>query len=330
MRYCVYGLGAIGGCIAAALARSGAAVSAVARNDTLAAVREHGIGLRENRDAPMVRHPIEVAGSLTDLEPVDCVIVAVKATALPAIADDLAAGLPAHGAIVTAMNGVPWWFFDGFGDRMSGHTLRSVDPDGRLASVFPARRVIGAAIHLSAFTAGPGEVVRTSGNRIVVGAAAATSGAAQVDALRSDLRAAGFDTEISTDIRRDIWFKLYGNLALNPVSVLTRQPADRILGDPLARQFVARCVTEANAIGHAIGLGTDQSAEDRLDMTARLGSFRPSMLQDADAGRPIELDALLTSVREIGAELGVPSPNIDVLLGLCRLHGQANGLYQHR
>lgn len=330
MRYCIYGLGAIGGQIAARLARAGATVSGVARNDTLAAIRERGIGLRENRGAPIAWQPIEVAERLTDLPPADCVVVAVKTTALPAIADDLAAGLPAHRSIVTAMNGVPWWFFDGFGGRMRDHRLHSVDPGGRLASAFPARRVIGAAIHLSGFTPAPGEIVRTSGNRIVIGAADPASRAAHAGALRSDLREAGFDVEVSPDIRRDIWFKLYGNVSLNPASVLTRMPVDRILGDPLARDFVARCVTEANAIGRAIGLGIDQSADERLESTARLGSFKPSMLQDAEAGRPIELDALLTSVREIGAALGVPSPNIDALLGLCRLHGEANGLYHRR
>ena len=326
MRIAVYGLGAIGGYIAARLARAGADVCGVARNATLEAVRSRGIGLHEQRGEPASWFPLEVAERLVDLAPVDCVILAVKSPAVAAVAADVASGLQPTGRVVSAMNGVPWWFVDQMPGPLQGLALDAVDPGNRVLEVLPASRVIGAAIHLSAFTAAPGEIVRTGGNRIVVGEAGHHPTFTSAGAVGSVLGDAGFEVEVSADIRRDIWFKLCGNVALNPVSMLTRMPSDRLLADPFVRAFLATCVSEANDVGNAIGVGFSESADERLDGTARLGSFRPSMLQDAEAGRPVEIDAVLAAVREIGEAAGVPTPGLDALLGLCRLHIEAAGL----
>ncbi len=326
MRYCVYGLGAVGGFLAARLARSGADVCGVARGATLAAVRERGLELRE--PSGTTRAEIPVAEHLADLDGVDCVIVAVKATALSAMRDDLRAGLHGDAVVLTAMNGVPWWFTDGFTGPLEGVELPSVDPGRALARMIPADRVIGAAVHLTASVPEPGAVAVGPGTDLVIGAAADGEALQAVArAAARDLTAAAFDVELSHGIRQEVWFKLWGNLSFNPVSMVARANAQQILGDPQLRDFVAACMREAGQIGEKLGFAIDASVEDRLQIAADLGPFRPSMLQDAEAGKPVELDALLTSVHQIGSRLGIPTPAIDALLGLARVHARTHGLY---
>ncbi|TWP38499.1 ketopantoate reductase family protein [Leekyejoonella antrihumi] len=326
MRYCVYGLGAVGGFIAARLARSGADVCGVARGATLQAIHERGIEVRDECD--VARATLPVAERLADLDGVDCVILAVKATALPALLNDLRNGLAGDAVVLTAMNGVPWWFTDGFTGPLNGVALDSVDPSGVLAAAVPAHRVIGSAVHLTCSTPEPGVVAVGSGTKLVIGPA--TSAAPLDEATRTaaeDLVVAGFDVDVTDAIHQEVWFKLWGNLSFNPVSMLTRADAQQILSDALLHDFVARCVGEAKTIGSALGFTTTSSTEERLQIARDLGPFRPSMLQDAEAGKQVELDALLGSVQEIGTLLGVGTPAIDTLLGLSRVHARAHGLY---
>lgn len=326
MRYCVYGLGAVGGFVAARLARSGADVCGVARGATLAAVRERGLELREPTGT--VRAELQVAERLTDLEDVDCVILAVKATALPSLAEDLRAGMGDDTVVLTAMNGVPWWFTDDFPGPLDRVELSSVDPGRALAQAVPADRVIGAAVHLTASVPEPGVVAVGSGTGLVIGAAGVDDALqSATGAAAEDLAAAGFDVERTHRIRQEVWFKLWGNLSFNPVSMVAGANAVQILGDPQLREFVAACMREAGQIGEKLGFTIDASVEDRLQIAADLGPFRPSMLQDAEAGRPVELDALLTSVHEIGDRIGIPTPAIDALLGVSRVHARTHGLY---
>lgn len=327
MRYGVYGLGAMGGCLAGRLVQSGADVCGVARGRTLEVIRQRGLTLQ---DAGGTTHAdLPVADSLADLDRVDCVVVAVKATALPSVVQDLHAHLPDDAVVLTAMNGVPWWFTDGFRGPIDGADLDSVDPGGAMSRCVPATRVIGSAVHLTGSVPAPGTVSIGPGNELMIGAAAPDDRLASVaDDVGKDLTTAGFDVTVTDDVRAEVWYKLWGNLSFNPVAMITAADAAQILADPLSREFVAGCMREAQQIGTRLGFTMEAGVEERLRIAEQLGPFRPSMLQDAEAGKPIELDALLASVREIGALLDLPTPHIDGLLGLARVHARAYGLYR--
>ena len=224
-----------------------------------------------------------------------------------------------------AMNGVPWWFCQDI-PEMGREPLQSVDPGGRIASAISFERVLGCVVHASTATTEPGLVQHRMGQGLIVGEPrGGRSGRAQ--AVVDLLAHAGFDATQSDDVRYDIWYKLWGNMTMNPVSALTGATIDRIHADPQVREFCSAAMREAAALGARIGCGIEQSAEDRHAVTARLGAFKTSMLQDVEAGRPIELDAIVSAVREIGVRLGQPTPHIDILLGLTRLFGRVRGLY---
>jgi len=228
--------------------------------------------------------------------------------------------------VLTAMNGVPWWFLQGFGGPLAGTRLESVDPGGAIAQAIDARRVIGGVVHASCSVDEPGVIRRHFGNGLIVGEPAGGD-TPRLAALADLLRAAGFDTTVSAQIQKDVWYKLWGNMTINPISAFTGATADRILDDDLARGFVSAVMLEAREIGARIGVPIDQTPEDRHAVTRKLGAFKPSMLQDVEAGRSVELDALVASVRELGQLTGVATPFTDALLGLARLHARVRGLY---
>lgn len=188
------------------------------------------------------------------------------------------------------------------------------------------QQVIGCVVHLSSACPRPGLIRPGFGNRLIVGEPAG-GGSARVERLCALLAAAGFEAQASADIRTDIWYKLWGNMTMNPVSALTGATCDKILDDPLVRGFCLAAMAEAAAIGARIGCPITQSGEERMEVTRQLGAFKTSMLQDAEAGKPLEINALVGAVREIGALTGVATPNIDALLGLARLYGRTRGLY---
>jgi 2-dehydropantoate 2-reductase len=227
--------------------------------------------------------------------------------------------------LLPAMNGVPWWLLPAAMPAQA--PLASVDPGGAMLARLPLERVLGCVVHLAASSPSPGRVRHTIGERLIVGEPAGGV-SARVDAVCAALASAGFQAEASADIRIDVWYKLWGNMTINPVSALTGALTDAILDDALVRDFVLRCMTEAAEIGARIGCPIVQSGADRLDLTRELGGFRTSMLQDADAGRTIELDALVTAVHEIAGRVGVAAPNIGALLGLTRLMARGRGLYE--
>jgi len=224
------------------------------------------------------------------------------------------------------MNGVPWWFFDGLPGACQGLALDSVDPGGRARAHIPSAQVVGAVVHLSASSPAPGRVRHGNGNALIIGQALGGVDE-RVQALAALLSDAGLSVTASDRIQREVWFKLWGNMTMNPVSALTGAPCDRILDDPLVRGFCSAVMLEAQAIGAAFGIPIDQDPEQRHAVTRKLGSFKTSMLQDLLAGRPLEIDALVAAVREIGAHLRLPTPSIDALLGLTRLMARERGLY---
>jgi 2-dehydropantoate 2-reductase len=318
MRICVVGAGAIGGVIAAGLAGTGADgdVSVLARGATLAAIRTGGLRVESPGGTVTAKLPASDDGA--ELGEQDVVIIAVKAQSLPAAVASVGPLLGAGTAVLSTLNGVPWWFLDGFGGPCAGQHLNSVDPGGRIASAIPVNRVIGGTVHMSASSPEPGVIRRYAGNGLIIGEPDG-SDSPRVRALAGVLRDAGFDITVSSHIREDIWYKLWGNLTVNPVSALTGATADQILDDDLVRVFCESAMLEAREIGARIGCPIDQTPADRSAVTRKLGSFRTSMLQDADAGRTLELDALTGAVREIGALVGVPTPSVDALHGLTRL-----------
>ena len=328
-KICIYGAGAIGGWLGARLAAQGVTVSAVARGATLAALRTHGLRLREaGADGAVAERAfaVQASDSPFDLGPQDLVIVAVKAPAMAEVARGIAPLLGPDTVVLTAMNGVPWWFLQGFGGALAGTPLESVDPGGAIAQAIDARRVIGGVVHASCSIDEPGAVRRHFGNGLIMGEPAGGD-TPRLQALAALLRAAGFDTTVSPQIQKDVWYKLWGNMTINPISAFTGATADRILDDELARGFVSAVMLEAREIGARIGVPIEQTPEDRHAVTRKLGAFKPSMLQDVEAGRSVELDALVASVRELGQLTGVATPFTDALLGLARLHARVRGLY---
>ncbi len=322
MRICVVGAGAIGGVIAARLAAAGETdVSVLARGATLAAIRERGLRVSSAGPASTgetVTAQVTASDDAAELGPQDFVVVAVKAQSMAGVAASLGGLLGPRTAVLSTLNGVPWWFLDGFGGPAAGRHLDSVDPGGFIASVLPASRVIGGTVHLSASSPAPGEVSWRSGNGLIIGELDG-SPSPRLDALASVLRAGGFDVTLSERIRDDVWYKLWGNLTLNPICALTGATTGPALDDDLVRDFISRAMLEARAIGERVGCPITQSPQDRHAVTRKLGDFVPSMLQDARAGRPLELDALTGAVRELGDLVGVPTPNVDAIHGLTRL-----------
>jgi 2-dehydropantoate 2-reductase len=224
------------------------------------------------------------------------------------------------------MNGVPWWFLQGFGGALSGTTLQSVDPSGVIAQHIPADQVLGCVVHSSCSVDMPSVIRHHFGNGLILGEPTGADTPRLRD-LVALLGQAGFNASASAQIQKDVWYKLWGNMTINPISAFTGATTDVILDDPLVCGFVSSVMLEAKAIGEHIGIPIAQTPEDRHAVTRKLGAFRTSMLQDVDAGKPVELDALVASVRELGQLTGVATPFTDALLGLSRLHARGLGLY---
>lgn len=319
-RIAVIGMGAIGGWVAASLAKAGYPVGAVARHETLKALQSHGVRLTDASGAHA--YPVTAVADPEDLGPQDYVIIAVKGPALAAAARAVPALLGPHTAVVTMMNGVPWWFL---ADR-DPEPLRSIDPDGEIARHIPFERVIGCVVHGTAATQGPADVVHKMGHELILGEPRGDQ-SGRLSVIAQALREAGFTIKESQNIQYDIWYKLWGNMTMNPISAISGATCDKILDDDLVRAFIQRAMAEASRIGAEIGCPIAQTPEDRNQVTRKLGAFKTSMLQDVEAGRAVELDALLAAPREIAARIGVATPNMDTLFGLARLFFRERGLY---
>jgi 2-dehydropantoate 2-reductase len=316
MKICVVGAGAIGGLIGARLALAGQAqVSALARGATLQALQAQGWRLRS--EGELHRCPALASDQPAVLGPQDVVVIAVKGPALTDVARRISPLLGPQTVVLPAMNGVPWWF---------GTGLQSVDPGGVVAAAIATERVVGCVVHASARSGEPGLVEHQRGLGLIIGEPAGGI-SPRVRQLGALLSGAGFEVTLSEQVRNDIWYKLWGNLSTNPVSALTGATADRIIGDPLVSAFCIAAMAEAKQVGEHIGITLPQTPAQRHEVTRKLGAFKTSMLQDVEANRPLELDAIVGAVRELGAQVGVPTPHIDALFGLARLMGQVRGLY---
>jgi 2-dehydropantoate 2-reductase len=256
----------------------------------------------------------------------DLVVIAVKAPSLVDVARQIGPLIGPYTVVLTAMNGVPWWFFNGFGGNFAGTQLQAVDANGEIAAALPAAHVVGCVVHASCSVTAPGVIRHHFGNGLIIGEPSGQQ-SQRVLALTELLVRAGFSATVSAQIQKDVWYKLWGNMTVNPISALTGATTDLILGDELVRNFVSSVMLEAKEIGARLGIPIDQLPEDRHQVTRKLGAFKTSMLQDMEAGKAVELDALVTVVKELGTLTGVNTPFTDALLGLSRLQARVRGLY---
>ncbi|MBG9389153.1 2-dehydropantoate 2-reductase [Caenimonas aquaedulcis] len=326
MKTCIYGAGAIGGWIGLRLAKAGCDVSVVARGATLAAIRQDGLSLTQAAGGKTDHAQVRASSSPAELGVQDLVVVAVKAPAMTDVARAIGPLIGPHTIVLTAMNGVPWWFLEGFGGRYAGTRLKSVDADGSIAGHIPAKHIVGCVVHASCSLDGPGQVRQHFGNKLIIGEPYGEK-TGRVRELAALLERSGFECVIAEQIQKDAWFKLWGNMTMNPISAMTGATTDLVLDDELVRAFIGKVMLEAKEIGARIGIPIDQDPEDRHAVTRKLGAFKTSMLQDVEARKPVELDALVTVVKELGELTGVATPCTDALLGLSRLHARVHGLY---
>ncbi|MFJ3056684.1 2-dehydropantoate 2-reductase [Herbaspirillum sp. NPDC087042] len=321
---CIVGAGAIGGFIGTRLAMTGqTTVSAIAIGETLASLRSHGWQLETAGQT--ITAPVEATDDAASLGHQDLLVIALKGNVLPLVAPSLAPLIGPDTVVMPAMNGVPWWFNAGLEGR-AGEPLTAVDPGGVIAAAIPAAQVLGCVVHASCTSPRAGVARHVMGNGLIVGEAfgGESARAAKVVGL---LKAAGFDASLSRDIRYDVWYKLWGNLTMNPVSAITGATVDRMLADPLVRGFCSAAMQEAARIGERLGCAISQDPEERHAITAKLGAFKTSMLQDAEGHRPLEIDSIVAAVHELGQRVEVSTPSIAALLGLSRLFGRMRGLY---
>lgn len=315
MKIAVVGAGAIGGWIAARLALAGLDVSVVARGETLQAIDTEGLRLTDNGETRCVA--VATSDDPATLGEHDIVVVAVKAPALVEIASTLEPLIGPETLIIPMLNGVPWWFTE--------EPLSSVDPSGAIANALPFDRIVGCVVHASCRREAPNHVRVVQADRLILGEPDGGSSdrvARLCDLFHTD----GIRSEQSASIRSEIWYKLWGNATLNPVSALTRATADQLLDDDAILDFMSEAMDELAAVGAAIGCPVDETAEDRMAVTARLGAFKTSMLQDVEAGRPIELEALLGAPIEIARRIDVPTPQLDRIYAMTRLLSENLGL----
>jgi len=315
MNICVVGAGAIGGWIAARLALAGNEVSVVARDETLAAIDTLGLHITDGGETRCVA--VATASDPAQLGVQDVVVLAVKAPALPGIAPSLGALIGHDTQIVPMLNGVPWWFTD--------DPLWSVDPEMTIRDALPIDRVAGCVVHASCFRIAPNHVTVKHAEKLILGDPGGGVNE-RIDALCTLFENAGIHCQDSDNVRRAIWYKLWGNATINPLSALTRSTADKLLEEPTVRAFMAEAMDELAAVGAAIDCPISESAEDRMAVTARLGAFKSSMLQDVEAGRPIELEALLGAPREIARRVGIATPQLDRIYAMTRLMSENLGL----
>jgi 2-dehydropantoate 2-reductase len=323
MKICVYGAGAVGGLLAAWLARAGHEVSLVARGAQLDAIRRDGLRVRSKGGIESFR--IKADAEPARLGAQDYVLVTVKAQSLAQVAANIAPLIGKDTSVVTAMNGVPWWFFHGIKGRDS--RLDSLDPGGVLSRAIPTERVVGCVIHLAASTPEAGLVSHNMGSKLILGEPGGKN-TARTKRIADALGAAGFEVVVSATIEKDFWVKLLGNVSFNPVSALTVATADQLIQNREVKAYMVEIMREVLAIGRAVGVDADIDPEARIDMARALGRFKTSMLQDLEAGKPLEIDGLLAGTLEVARKAGVRAPFTESLYGLIRVRAQSTGQYR--
>jgi len=303
MRFLIAGAGAIGAYIGARMAQAGFDVTLFARGPHLRAMQERGVQVKSS-DGDFVARPA-IAGSLEEVGPVDVVFLGVKAHALPLLAPQLKPVLGPETTVVSTQNGIPWWYFQGFGGEYEGLRLERVDPGGVISATIAAKNVVGSIIYFATEIPAPGVIQHTEGNRITLGEPDG-SRSDRIRAIAEALVASGFRCPVTTRIRHEIFVKLLGNASFNPVSALTRATLVQIARDPGAASVIRNIMQEVEAVSNKLGMELPISIDQRIAGAEKVGEHKTSMLQDLEAGRPMELEALVGSVVELGERVGLP------------------------
>ncbi len=315
-RYAVVGAGAIGGYVGAALSHAGHDVTLFARGEHLRAMQTDGVRVKSPRGDFSARP--NATGDLASIGPVDVVLLTLKAHQLDAVIAELPTLYKAQTPVVALQNGIPWWYFQRHGGPFDGLQLESVDPGGKLAAAIPAERVIGCVIYCSTEIVSPGVIRHLEGTRYSLGEPD-RSISARAQSIAADFTAAGLKSPVEADLRRDIWLKLLGNAAFNPISALTRATLADMTNDPLIEPLVREMMEESVALAAKLDITFDVTIEKRIDGARRVGAHKTSMLQDLDAGKALELDALTGAVVELGEKLGVATPATRHVYALAKL-----------
>ena len=324
MKIAIFGAGAIGGMLGVRLAQAGVDVTFIARGPHLAAMQANGVTLLSGEETITVRPRCLADPAEAGVQ--DYVIVTLKAHSLPAAAPQIAAMMGPETALVTGINGVPYWYFYGLESPYRGRPIESVDPGGKLWSILPPARAIGCVVYPAAEVTAPGVITHSFGDRFTLGEPDG-SRSPRIEALSHHLIAAGLKAPIRPRIRDELWIKLWGNLCYNPISALTGTTLDRITTRPDLRALCRAMMSEAQTVAEALGTRFAISLEKRLDGAAEVGAHKTSMLQDLERGRPMEIDALLGAVVELGTVVGKPMPQCEAILALVRERGRVSGCY---
>jgi len=324
MKICIFGAGAIGGYMGVKLAQAGADVSLVARGPHLAAMQKNGLTLIEEDQTTNVA--VTASDNPADLGVQDYIIVTLKAHSVPPVVSKMAPLIGEHTTIVSGVNGLPWWYFHKLGGDLDGTRLASVDPDNAQWDGFGPDRVLGCVVYPAAEVIEPGVIKHIEGNRFSLGEPDGSKSDRAV-ALSQALSQAGLKAPVRPKLRDEIWVKLWGNLSFNPISALTHATLDVLCTDEGTRQVARNMMVEAQQIAEALGVKFPIDVDRRIAGGAAVGAHRTSMLQDLDQGRPMEIDALVTSVQELGRVTGIATPTIDTVLALLRLRARSAGLY---
>lgn len=325
MKICVFGAGAIGGYMGMKLARAGADVSLVARGPHLAAILDKGLTLIEEGGAPQ-NVKVTASDNPADLGPQDYVIVTLKAHSVPPVVPHMQPLIGPDTTIVSGVNGVPWWYFHKIGTDLEGTRLETVDPGNAQWDGFGPDRVLGCVVYPAAEVSEPGTIKHIEGNRFSLGEPDGSKSERAL-ALSKALSAAGLKAPVRPRLRDEIWVKLWGNLSFNPISALTHATLDVLCTDEDTRSVARNMMLEAQTIAEKLGVKFPIDVERRIDGGAAVGAHRTSMLQDLDQGRPMEIDALVGSVQELGRVTDTPTPTIDTVLALTKLRARTAGLY---
>lgn len=324
MKICIYGAGAIGGYLGAGLALNGADVTLIARGPHLAAMQENGLKLVKDGEERVAR--VTATDDPAEAGPQDYVIVTLKAHSVPPIADRFAPLFHEKTAVVWGVNGIPWWYFYGLEGDHADRRIECLDPGGVLWDHLGPERMIGCAVYPAAEVPEPGVIQHVEGDRFSLGEPSGEK-TERVQALSAALIGAGFKAPVRPQIRNELWVKLWGNLSFNPISALTHATLETIGTDPGTREIARRMMVEGQEIGEALGVRFAVDVEKRINGAVEVGAHKTSMLQDLERGRPMEIDALVTAVQEMGRVVGVQTPYIDAVLALVQQRGREAGCY---
>jgi 2-dehydropantoate 2-reductase len=316
MKFLIAGAGAIGAYVGARMARAGLDVVLYARGPHLRAMQEHGVRVN-SVDGDFEAHP-KVAGTLEEIGPVDVVFLGVKAHGLTQLAPQLKPVLGPDTAVVSTQNGVPWWFFQGFGGAWEGTRLERVDPGGVVSDAIESRRVLGSLVYFATEIVEPGVVRHTEGNRISLGEPGGTR-SDRCKQIAEALSAAGLRCPVTARIRHEIWVKILGNVAFNPISALTGATLAQMVRDPEVCALVRNIMGEAEAVAAQLGMELPITIEQRIAGAGKVGEHKTSMLQDLEAGRPLELEAVVGAVMELGERMNLPMTHTRVVYSCTKL-----------